>query len=77
MCNHKHIRSKVHLDDFSALYGPRQVHFSALEHTSREGLEFVFSKALDTFGEISFIVNSTINDTNEIKNKNEAQEYIR
>ena len=43
------------------------VHFLALYNNSKTGLDSVFLKAMDTFGEISFIVNSIINDSMEGK----------
>lgn len=46
----------------SSLYGKNQIHFSPVDHTSPLALESVFVKALDTFGEIHLIVNSTAND---------------
>ena len=50
---------------FSALYGNKQVQFIALDNTTKTGLDLVFLKSMNTFGEISFIVNSTINDSME------------
>ena len=52
---------------FSTLYGNKQVKFLALENDTRSGLDLVFLKAMDTFGEINLIVNSTINDSLEGK----------
>lgn len=45
-----------------SLYGKNQIHFSPVDHTCPFALESVFVKALDTFGEVHFIVNSTAND---------------
>ena len=41
--------------------------FTAVDQNSTNSLDLVFLKAMGTFGEISFIVNSTINDTIEDK----------
>merc|ERR1712106_1002689 len=61
---------KQELNRLSTLYGSQQVQFYALDQHSTTSLDSVFLKAMGTFGEISFIVNSTINDT--IEDKKEA-----
>ena len=52
----------ISLLNFSSLYGPNQVFYSSIDHTSSQSLETVFMRALDTFGEIGFVVSSTAND---------------
>jgi len=44
-----------------SLYGKNLVHFSPMDPTCPLGLESVFVKALDTFGEVNLVVNSTAN----------------
>merc|ERR1712106_328115 len=56
---------KQELSRLSTLYGSQQVQFTALDQNSTNSMDSVFLKAMGTFGEISFIVNSTINDTME------------
>ena len=53
----------------STLYGNKHIEFLALDQNRKSGLDSVFLKAMDTFGEISFIVNSTINDSMEVNKK--------
>jgi len=44
-----------------SLYGKNLVHFSPMDPTCPVALESVFVKALDTFGEVNLVVNSTAN----------------
>ena len=48
--------------DFSSLYGSNQIIFTPSNHTNERQLESVFIRALDTLGEISFIVHSSANE---------------
>eukprot|EP00092_Neocalanus_flemingeri_P072721 GFUD01089586.1.p1 GENE.GFUD01089586.1~~GFUD01089586.1.p1 ORF type:complete len:272 (-),score=74.25 GFUD01089586.1:171-986(-) len=62
------------IERLRALYGPGKVNFSALDHNSSIALDSVFANARNTFGEISFIVNSSITDSLELKYKQEDLE---
>merc|ERR1712072_256433 len=53
-------------DSCCSLYGKNKVHFTAGDHTCPRTLESVFIKALDTFGEVNLIVNSTANDPQKL-----------
>jgi len=46
----------------SSLYGSNQIIFTPSNHTNERQLESVFIRALDTLGEISFIVHSSANE---------------
>lgn len=63
-------------DRLSSLYGKNKVHFSPGDHTCPLVLESVFVKALDTFGEINLIVNSTANDAQKLKRCDGIPEQI-
>lgn len=50
----------------SSLYGKNQVLFTPGDHTCPLALEQIIVKALDTFGEVNLIVNSTANDPQRV-----------
>merc|ERR1712004_623786 len=60
-CNDSTI-GEMEQERLSSLYGRNKVHFTPGDHTCPKNLESVFVKALDTFGEVNLIVNSTAND---------------
>eukprot|EP00092_Neocalanus_flemingeri_P007307 GFUD01007892.1.p1 GENE.GFUD01007892.1~~GFUD01007892.1.p1 ORF type:complete len:317 (+),score=81.06 GFUD01007892.1:128-1078(+) len=65
-CSDRSVGSAEHTR-LSSLYGPHQVSYSCIDHTSHLALESVFMRALDTFGEISFVVSSTANDPLQLR----------
>jgi len=73
-CNDSTI-GQMEQDRLSSLYGKNKVHFTAGDHTCPRNLESVFIKALDTFGEVNLIVNSTANDPQKLS-REELSESI-
>jgi len=67
-CSDRSVGSAEH-KRLSSLYGPHQVCYSSIDHTSDLALESVFMRALDTFGEISCVVSSTANDPLKLRKK--------
>jgi len=51
----------------SGLYGARQIFYTPADQTCPTALESVFLSALDNFGEINYVVNSTANDPLQLR----------
>lgn len=67
---------EMETDRLSSLYGKNQIHFTPGDHTCPLLLESVMVKALDTFGEVNLIVNSTANDPLSLSREDMATAHL-
>lgn len=65
-CSDETVGSTEH-QRLSALYGAHQVFYSPVDHTSEPALESVFLSALDTIGDINYVVSSTASDPLQLR----------
>jgi len=61
----------------SGLYGSHQIFYTPADQSSTTALESVFLSALDIFGEISYVVNSTANDPLQLRLQDLQGEMVK
>jgi len=61
----------------SGLYGGHQIFYTPADQSSTTALESVFLSALDNFGEISYVVNSTANDPLQLRLQDLEGEMVK